>query len=144
MVLSARVLQVEEFFQLGGFTAASVQRDYVWDAQQSEDMLADIERACSAHSPEPDPGLEAGPVISIATGEEEENGSPEENVPLDAGQDEFRRLSSGFGGRPAHWPAEIRNFRWAAAHDHAHHSALRASRSHPVQPTAQPDRAADP
>ena len=72
MLLSARVLPVEQFFRLGIFTAASVQRDYVWDAQQSEDLLADVERACAAHSPEPE--QDSGPVISVAgeTGEEAE------------------------------------------------------------------------
>ncbi len=64
MALSARVLPVEDFFRLGTFTAASVQRDYVWDSQQSEDLLDDIERACAAWSPEPAPGGEA--PISIA------------------------------------------------------------------------------
>ncbi len=72
MLLSARVLTVEQFFRLGTFTAASVQRDYVWDAKQSEELLADIERACAAHLPEPE--QQSGPVISIAsdTGEEAE------------------------------------------------------------------------
>ena len=70
MLLSARVLTVEQFFRLGIFTAANVQRDYVWDAKQSEELLADIERACAAHLPEPE--QHSGPVISIAgdTGEE--------------------------------------------------------------------------
>ncbi len=73
MLLSARVLPVEQFFRLGTFTAASVQRDYVWGSRESEDLLADIERACAAHSPEPEQNGE--PVISVAgeAGEDGEN-----------------------------------------------------------------------
>ncbi len=54
MILSARVLSVEEFFQLGIFVPASVQRDYVWDAQQAEDLLNDIDRACLRQGDEAD------------------------------------------------------------------------------------------
>jgi hypothetical protein len=46
-MLSARVLPVEEFFRLGVFAPARVQRDYVWDEAQSEDLLNDVERACA-------------------------------------------------------------------------------------------------
>lgn len=78
MLLSARVLPVEEFFRLGTFTAASIQRDYVWDSQQSEDLLADIERACAAYLPEP--VQEDGAVISIAGGIED--GESAEEAPF--------------------------------------------------------------
>jgi hypothetical protein len=67
-MLSARVLSVEDFFKLGVFTPASVQRDYVWDAQQSEDLFSDIERACTRFADEPD-GSEAR--VSVA---DEDNG----------------------------------------------------------------------
>ena len=46
-MLSARVLSIEEFFLLGVFSPASVQRDYVWDAQQSDELFNDIARACA-------------------------------------------------------------------------------------------------
>jgi len=46
-MLSARVLSIEEFFRLGTFIPARVQRDYVWDASHSEDLLNDVERACA-------------------------------------------------------------------------------------------------
>jgi hypothetical protein len=86
MLLSARVLPVEQFFRLGAFTAASVQRDYVWDAQQSVDLLTDIERACVAHSPEPE--KDGGPVISVAAGEDEDGESADEASLLPAVQDD--------------------------------------------------------
>jgi len=86
MLLSARVLPVEEFFRLGTFTAASVQRDYVWDSQQSEDLLDDIERACAACSPEPEPGGEAR--ISIAGESAGDNDSADGFAPLRGGQED--------------------------------------------------------
>ncbi|MGO9484085.1 MAG: DUF262 domain-containing protein [Rhodomicrobium sp.] len=86
MLLSARVLPVEQFFRLGAFTAASVQRDYVWDSQQSEDLFADIERACAAHSPEPEQDGE--PVISIAGETLDEWESAGEAALLPAGQED--------------------------------------------------------
>ncbi len=86
MLLSARVLPVEQFFRLGIFTAASVQRDYVWDAQQSVDLLTDIERACVAHSPEPE--KDGGPVISVAGEEGEDGESADEASLLPAVQDD--------------------------------------------------------
>ncbi len=86
MLLSARVLPVEEFFQLGTFTAASVQRDYVWESQQSEDLLDDIERACAAWPPEPEPGGEA--PISIAAETGGDGDGADESTPLPTGQDD--------------------------------------------------------
>ena len=76
MLLSARVLPVEDFFQLGTFGAASVQRDYIWDTQESEDLLADVERACAAYYPEPEAA--EGPRISVvaAAGEDEGRDDP--------------------------------------------------------------------
>ena len=72
MLLSARVLPVEEFFQLGTFGAASVQRDYIWDTQESEDLLADVERACAAYYPEPE--VAGGPRISVVAAAVEDEG----------------------------------------------------------------------
>ncbi len=85
MLLSARVLSVEEFFRLGTFTAASVQRDYVWDAQQSEDLLADVERAASAYSSEPAQDSETR--ISVAGATAEDDDGADEPPPAQAGQD---------------------------------------------------------
>ena len=100
MLLSARVLPVEQFFRLGTFTAASVQRDYVWDAQQSVDLLTDIERACVAHSPEPE--KDGGPVISVAG--EDRRGRRERGRSLapPRGARRCLRLSPGLGGHPVH------------------------------------------
>ncbi len=86
MLLSARVLPVEQFFRLGAFIAASVQRDYVWDSQQSEELLTDIERACAAYSPEPEQDGE--PVISIAGDTGDEAGNVDETARLPAGQED--------------------------------------------------------
>jgi Protein of unknown function DUF262/Protein of unknown function (DUF1524) len=59
MLLSARILSVEDFFQLGTFIAASVQRDYIWDARHSEQLFNDIDRACSRQAEHADePGRE--------------------------------------------------------------------------------------
>jgi hypothetical protein len=70
-MLSARVLSIEDFFKLGTFVPARVQRDYVWDAAQSEDLLNDIERAC-ADMPRPH---DVGEIrISIADDDDEEDG----------------------------------------------------------------------
>ncbi|MGO9547623.1 MAG: DUF262 domain-containing protein [Rhodomicrobium sp.] len=73
MLLSARVLPVEEFFRLGRFTAASVQRDYIWESQQSEDLLDDVERACATYSPEPVPDGESRISVAGAAGEDREH-----------------------------------------------------------------------
>jgi Protein of unknown function DUF262/Protein of unknown function (DUF1524) len=86
MLLSARVLPVEQFFRLGTFTAASVQRDYVWDSQQSEELLTDIERACTACSPEPE--HVGGPVISVAGDTSEEAENHDETAHLPTGQED--------------------------------------------------------
>src|SRR5208337_2790536 len=86
MLLSARVLPVEQFFRLGAFIAASVQRDYVWDSQQSEELLTDIERACAAYSPEPEQDGE--PVISIAGDTGDEAGNVDETARLPTGQED--------------------------------------------------------
>jgi len=58
MLLSARILCVRDFFQLGSFTAASVQRDYIWDATHTEQLFNDIDRACSRQAHEPEAGGE--------------------------------------------------------------------------------------
>ncbi|MGO9866909.1 MAG: DUF262 domain-containing protein [Rhodomicrobium sp.] len=84
MLLSARVLTVEDFFRLGTFTAASVQRDYVWGAQQSEDLLNDIERAASM--PDPEPCGEA--PISIAGETGDDCDGADDFVPLPAGHED--------------------------------------------------------
>ncbi len=86
MLMSARVLPVEDFFRLGTFTAASVQRDYVWDAKQSEDLLDDIERACAAWPPESADG--GGAPISIAGEALDDSDGVDESTLLPAGQEE--------------------------------------------------------
>ncbi|MGO9171636.1 MAG: DUF262 domain-containing HNH endonuclease family protein [Rhodomicrobium sp.] len=86
MLLTARVLSVEEFFRLGTFTAASVQRDYIWDSQQSEDLLADVERAATAHSAEPE--QEGGVRISVAAGAVEDDEGADEAAAPQTGQDD--------------------------------------------------------
>jgi Protein of unknown function DUF262/Protein of unknown function (DUF1524) len=84
--LSARVLPVEEFFRLGCFIPACVQRDYVWDAEQSEDLFADIERACTAYAPEPE--RDGEPVISVADGTADEAEAAGEDTPVPAPPEE--------------------------------------------------------
>ncbi len=80
-MLSARVLSVEEFFRLGVFAPARVQRDYVWDAAQSEDLLNDVERACADVYRTSDENSEVR--ISIADDDhEEDDGEPEASAPL--------------------------------------------------------------
>lgn len=90
--LSARVLSIEDFFKLGTFVPARVQRDYVWDASQSEDLLNDVERACARvlHGAEDDKEIR----ISIADDDGEEDlGDPDPSVPAAHG---------GAGGAPVY------------------------------------------
>ncbi len=75
MLLSARVLTVEDFFCLGTFTPASVQRDYVWDAQQAEDLFNDIDRACLRQADEPEDRSELYISVLDEDGEDEAVGS---------------------------------------------------------------------
>ncbi len=86
-MLSARVLSVEDFFRLGAFAPARVQRDYVWDAAQSEDLLNDVERACADVFRTADDGGEIR--ISIADDDhDEDGGEPDPFMPFsEAGQD---------------------------------------------------------
>ncbi len=107
MLLSARVLSVEEFFQLGTFTVASIQRDYVWESQQSEDLLADVERACAAHSPEPEHKGEVR--ISVARGPEEDADGAGKHASLRAGREEVPGYHLGpvVLRRAANGPLEI-------------------------------------
>ncbi len=80
-MLSARVLSIEEFFKLGAFAPARVQRDYVWDATQSEDLLNDVERACAGVFRASDESNEIR--ISIADDDfEEDDGEPEAPAPV--------------------------------------------------------------
>ena len=86
MLLSARVLTVEDFFRLGTFTAASVQRDYVWDSQHAQDLFNDIDRACA--NPGEEPEGDGGPYIPVLEGGDEEEGEPAEGLPAwQAGSD---------------------------------------------------------
>jgi hypothetical protein len=71
MLLSARILSIEDFFKLGTFTAASVQRDYVWDAKHSEQLFNDIDRACSRQADEPGENSEAHVSVLREEGEDE-------------------------------------------------------------------------
>src|SRR5215470_16708162 len=79
MLLSARVLTVEEFFRLGTFTPASVQRDYVWDSQHAEDLFNDIDRACTRPGEEPEHN--SGPYIPVLEESDEEEAEPVEGHP---------------------------------------------------------------
>jgi hypothetical protein len=74
MLLSARVLSVEDFFRLGTFTPASVQRDYVWDSHHAEDLFNDIDRACAGPGEEPEDNSE--PHISVLGESDVEEGEP--------------------------------------------------------------------
>ena len=83
-MLSARVLPVEEFFKLGTFSPARVQRDYVWDAAQSEDLLNDVERA----SADVFRTAEENGEIRISIVDEdhdEDDGEPEPSAPFPEG-----------------------------------------------------------
>jgi hypothetical protein len=79
MLLSARVLTVEDFFRLGTFTPASVQRDYVWESQNAEDLFNDIDRACTPPGEEPEDS--SGPYIAVLAESDEEEGEPMEAAP---------------------------------------------------------------
>ena len=77
MPLSAQILSVEGFLKLGTFTAASVQRDYVWDAKHSEQLFNDIDRACSQRADEPGESGEAHvSVLEEDAGTEVHEGEP--------------------------------------------------------------------
>jgi hypothetical protein len=83
-MLSARVLPVEEFFKLGTFAPARVQRDYVWDAAHSEDLLNDVERAGADVFRTAEDNGEVR--ISIADDDhDEENGEPDSSTSLTEG-----------------------------------------------------------
>jgi hypothetical protein len=83
-MLSARVLPVEEFFKLGTFSPARVQRDYVWDAAQSEDLLNDVERASADVFRTAEDNGEVR--ISIADDDhDEDDGKPDPSVPFSEG-----------------------------------------------------------
>src|SRR5215468_4824879 len=79
MLLSARVLTVEDFFCLGTFTPAGVQRDYVWDSQHAEDLFNDIDRACTPSGEEPEDN--SGPYIAVLAEGDEEEGELAEGPP---------------------------------------------------------------
>ncbi len=70
-MLSARVLSIEEFFQLGLFKVASVQRDYVWDSVKSEQLFNDIDRASAKIAEDNDDISESR--VSVADGSDEED-----------------------------------------------------------------------
>ncbi len=74
MPISARVLSIEDFLKLGTFTPASVQRDYVWDGQQAEDLLNDLERACARQNEELE---EDGKVYISVLDDDTDNGDGE-------------------------------------------------------------------
>jgi hypothetical protein len=105
MPLSARVLPVEDFFRLGIFIPASVQRDYVWDCDQAEDLFNDIERACSRQADETEePGQNYISVLGEDAAEEPgETGPPfppwkperEEILGYHLGEVVLRRLEPG-------------------------------------------------
>jgi hypothetical protein len=85
-MLSAQVLSVENFFRLGAFAPARVQRDYVWDAAQSEDLLNDVERAGADVLRGAE---ESGEVrISIVDDDhDEDEGEPDSFAPVPEGGD---------------------------------------------------------
>ena len=73
MLLSARVLTVEDFFRLGTFAPASVQRDYVWSGQHAEDLFNDIDRACLQLVDDPEEGGEPHIAVMEGDGDKDES-----------------------------------------------------------------------
>jgi Protein of unknown function DUF262/Protein of unknown function (DUF1524) len=86
MLLSARVLTIEDFFRLGTFVPATVQRDYVWDSQHAEDLFNDIDRACSRSGGEPSHG--AGLHIAVLNETGDEEAVDDAPVPVPSPEDE--------------------------------------------------------
>jgi hypothetical protein len=79
-MLSARVVSVEGFFQLGTFGPASIQRDYVWEDKHSKDLFNDIERASRTLFDEPE--HEGEIRISIADDKTEEEQAEDTDATL--------------------------------------------------------------
>jgi hypothetical protein len=86
MLLSARVLTVEDFFRLGTFTPAGVQRDYVWDSQHAEDLFNDIDRVCTPSGEEVEHN--SGPYVAVLAECSEEEGELGEALPVREGSDD--------------------------------------------------------